>query len=96
MNFANYQWVGSLLRVCYASLASGVRTWIDMMNSREFLIGNTAKGSNSYVNSAILRKVFQAPLRQISGYPGSNEYRLAVERGEIEGSFPSWSAIPQD
>ena len=37
------------------------------MNSREFLIGNTAKGSNSYVNGAILRKVFQAPLRQISG-----------------------------
>ena len=30
------------------------------------------------------------------GYPGSNEYRLAVERGEIEGSCPSWSAIPQD
>ena len=96
VNFANYQWVGSLLRVCYASLASGVRTWIDMMNRREFLIGNTAKGSNSYVNGAILRKVFQAPLRQISGYPGSNEQRLALERGELEGICASWSAIPQD
>ena len=29
VNFANYQWLGALLRVCYASLASGVRTWID-------------------------------------------------------------------
>src|SRR5262249_39096837 len=54
------------------------------------------KGLECLCRRAILRKVFQAPLRQISGYPGSNEYRLAVERGEIEGSCPSWSAIPQD
>jgi hypothetical protein len=84
------------VRVCYASVASGVRTWNDMMKRRDFFIGNTAKGSNAYVAGAILRKVFQVPLRQISGYPGSNEYRLAVERGELEGSCPSWSAIPQD
>jgi tripartite-type tricarboxylate transporter receptor subunit TctC len=99
MNFTNDQWLGALLRdvrVCYASVASGVRTWDEMMNRREFLIGNTAKGSNAYVNGAILRKVFQAPLRQISGYPGSNEQRLAVERGEVEGNCGSWSAIPQD
>jgi tripartite-type tricarboxylate transporter receptor subunit TctC len=98
-NFANYHWLGALLRdvrICYASVASGVRTWDDLMNRREFLIGNTAKGSNAYVNGAILRKVFQAPLRQISGYPGSNEQRLALERGEVEGNCGSWSAIPQD
>jgi tripartite-type tricarboxylate transporter receptor subunit TctC len=99
VNFANYQWIGALLRdvrICYASVASGVRTWNDMMNRKEFLIGTTAKGSNAYVNGAILRKVFQAPLRQISGYPGSNEQRLALERGELEGNCASWSAIPQD
>jgi tripartite-type tricarboxylate transporter receptor subunit TctC len=99
VNVANYHWIGALLRdvrVCYASVASGVRTWDDMMKRREFLIGNTAKGSNAYVNGAILRKIFQAPLRQISGYPGSNEQRLALERGEVEGICGSWSAIPQD
>jgi tripartite-type tricarboxylate transporter receptor subunit TctC len=48
------------------------------------------------VNGAILRKVFHAPVRQISGYPGSNEQRLALERGELEGNCGSWSAIPQD
>src|SRR5205085_354444 len=63
---------------------------------KEFLIGNTAKGSNAYVNGAIMRKVFHAPVRQISGYPGSNEQRLALERGELDGNCSSWSAIPQD
>jgi tripartite-type tricarboxylate transporter receptor subunit TctC len=98
-NFANYQWIGALLRdirVCYASTASGVRNWDEMMNRKEFLIGNTARGSNAYVNGAILRKVFHAPVRQISGYPGSNEQRLALERGELEGNCGSWSAIPHD
>jgi len=67
-----------------------------MMARKEFLIGNTARGSNAYVNGAILRKVFHAPVRQISGYPGSNEQRLALERGELEGNCGSWTAIPQD
>jgi tripartite-type tricarboxylate transporter receptor subunit TctC len=99
VKFSDYQWIGTLLRdirICYASVASGVRTWDEMMKRKEFLIGNTARGSNAYVNGAILRKVFFAPVRQISGYPGSNEQRLALERGELEGNCGSWTAIPQD
>ena len=99
VKFSDYQWIGTLLRdirVCYASTTSGIRTWDEMMSRKQFLIGNTAKGSNAYVNGAILRKVFHAPVRQISGYPGSNEQRLALERGELEGNCGSWSAIPQD
>jgi tripartite-type tricarboxylate transporter receptor subunit TctC len=99
VKFSDYQWIGTLLRdirICYASTQSGIKTWDDMMKRKEFLIGNTARGSNAYVNGAILRKVFFAPVRQISGYPGSNEQRLALERGELEGNCGSWTAIPQD
>jgi tripartite-type tricarboxylate transporter receptor subunit TctC len=99
VKFSDYQWIGTLLRdirVCYASTASGIKSWDEMMSRKEFLIGNTAKGSNAYVNGAILRKVFHAPVRQISGYPGSNEQRLALERGELDGNCGSWSAVPQD
>jgi tripartite-type tricarboxylate transporter receptor subunit TctC len=99
LRFSDYQWIGSMLRdvrICYAWGATGIRTWNDMMRRKEFLIGTTAKGSNAYVNGAILRKVFNAPVRQIAGYPGSNEQRLAIERGELEGNCGSWSAMPQD
>jgi tripartite-type tricarboxylate transporter receptor subunit TctC len=84
------------IRICYAWGATGIKTWDDMMRRKEFLIGTTAKGSNAYVNGAILRKIFNAPVRQIAGYPGSNEQRLALERGELEGNCGSWSAMPQD
>jgi tripartite-type tricarboxylate transporter receptor subunit TctC len=99
VKFSDYQWIGTMLRdirICYAWAATGIKTWDDMMKRKEFLIGTTAKGSNAYVNGAILRKVFNAPVRQIAGYPGSNEQRLALERGELEGNCGSWSAMPQD
>jgi tripartite-type tricarboxylate transporter receptor subunit TctC len=99
IRFSDFQWIGTLLRdirICYAWGATGVRTWDDLMKRKEFLIGTTAKGSNAYVNGAILRKLFNAPVRQIAGYPGSNEQRLALERGELEGNCGSWSAMPQD
>jgi tripartite-type tricarboxylate transporter receptor subunit TctC len=99
VDFANFQWVGTLLRdirICYAWSATGIKTFSDMMKRKEFLIGTTAKGSNAYVNGAILRNVFKAPVRQISGYPGSNEQRLALERGELEGNCGSWTAMPQE
>ena len=67
-----------------------------MLARKEFLIGLTAKGSAVYANGRALQKLFNAPIRQIAGYPGSNEQRMAVERGELEGACASWSAIPQD
>jgi tripartite-type tricarboxylate transporter receptor subunit TctC len=99
LKFSDYQWLGGMSRevtVCYAWHATGIRTWDDMMKRKEFLIGLTARGSAVYANGAALQRIFHAPVRHIAGYPGSNEQRLAVERGEIEGACASWSAIPQD
>jgi tripartite-type tricarboxylate transporter receptor subunit TctC len=99
VRFSDFQWIGTLLRdirICYAWGATGIKTFGDMLKRKQFLIGTTAKGSNAYVNGAILRNVFKAPVRQISGYPGSNEQRLALERGELEGNCGSWTAMPQD
>lgn len=99
VKFSDYRWIGNMLRdirVCYAWAATGIKNWQDMMARGQFLIGTTAKGSQAYVNGAILRKIFNAPVRQIAGYPGSAEQRLALERGELEGNCASWSSIPQD
>jgi tripartite-type tricarboxylate transporter receptor subunit TctC len=99
VKFSDYQWLGGMSReitVCYSWHGTGIVTWDDMMKRKEFLVGLTARGSAVYANGAALRRIFNAPVRQIAGYPGSNEQRLAVERGEIDGACASWSAIPQD
>ena len=60
-----------------ASVPTGVKTWDDMMKRKEFILGTTAKGSGNYINGATLREVFNAPVRQILGFPGSAEQRIA-------------------
>jgi len=99
VKFANYAWLGSITpdyRVCYAWSATGVKSWDDMMKRKQFVLGSTGKGSGNYINGAILRKVFHAPVKQILGFPGSAEQRLAIERGELDGDCGSWTSIPVD
>jgi hypothetical protein len=38
--------------------------------------------------------VFHAPVKQIMGYPGSAEQRLAIEQGALDGDCGSYSSIP--
>jgi tripartite-type tricarboxylate transporter receptor subunit TctC len=97
LDFRKVAWVGvvtSDFRVCYGFGPSGVKSWDDMMKRKEFILGSTAKGSGNYINGATLRHVFNAPVRQILGFPGSAEQRIAIERGELDGDCGSFSSIP--
>lgn len=99
VHFTDYWWIGAImrdLRVCYASSAIGVRSWDDVMRRSELILGATAKGATAYKQGALLRNMLKAPIRQVLGYPGSNDQRLALERGEIEGLCASWSAVPDE
>jgi tripartite-type tricarboxylate transporter receptor subunit TctC len=97
VDFRNLAWVGVVAadyRVCYGFGPKGVKTWDDMMSRKEFILGGTGKSAGNYINGAILRHVFNAPVRQILGFPGSAEQRIAIERGELDGDCGSYSSIP--
>lgn len=90
-------WIGSItadLRACYAWAATGVKTWDDLMKRETFNIGTQQTGSSSYNNAATLRNLFGAKIKIITGYPGSTEERLAIERGELDGGCGAWSSNP--
>jgi tripartite-type tricarboxylate transporter receptor subunit TctC len=97
LDFRKYGWIGVVtpdFRVCYGFGPKGVTSWDDMMTRKEFVLGATARGSGNYINGATLREVFRAPIKQILGFPGSAEQRLAIERGELDGDCGSYSSIP--
>jgi len=97
LDMRKYSWVGVItpdFRVCYGYGPKGVKSWDDMMSRKEFILGSTARSSGNYINGATLREVFKAPVRQILGFPGSAEQRLAIERGELDGDCGSFSSIP--
>ena len=97
LDFRKIAWIGVATpdyRVCYGYGDKGPKTWDEMMKRQQFILGSTAKGSGNYINGAVLRTVFGAPVKQILGFPGSAEQRLAIERGELDGDCGSFSSIP--
>jgi tripartite-type tricarboxylate transporter receptor subunit TctC len=94
--FTDVAWLGSIskdFRVCYAWGELPIKTWEDLRARKEFIVGVTGPGSSSYINSATLKSVFGVNVKQVAGYPGSAETRLAIQRGELDGDCGTWSAI---
>ena len=99
LDFRGYAWLGNVsedVRVCYLRSASGIRTWPEMLARNGVVFGATAQGNAGNVDTAMLRNLFGVKLKQVSGYAGSAEKRLAVEKGEIDGDCGGWTSVPDD
>ncbi|MGB6534719.1 MAG: hypothetical protein WBF58_02020 [Xanthobacteraceae bacterium] len=100
LDFRKFSWVGVVtpdFRICYGYGPNGIKSWDELMHGgKQFIIGSTGKGSGNYINGATLRIVFHAPVKQVLGFPGSAEQRLAIEQGELDGDCGSYSSIPSD
>jgi tripartite-type tricarboxylate transporter receptor subunit TctC len=99
LDFRNYAWLGNVsedVRVCYLRSASGIRNWHDMLARNEVIFGATAAGNAGNVDTAMLRNLFGVKVKQVSGYAGSADKRLAVEKGEIDGDCGGWTSVPDD
>jgi len=92
----NFGWLGSVtneVSVCGFSRASGIATFEDML-SKESTVGGSGAADDLAVYPNVLRSVFGAKLKLITGYPGTADILLAVERGELGGLCGwSWSTL---
>src|SRR5436190_4397030 len=91
--------VGSItrdLRACYAWGATGIKTFDDLKKAKQFNMGAPAPGTSSYINEAVLKNMFGIAVRQVTGYAGSAQQRMAIERGELDGDCGAWSSVTPD
>jgi tripartite-type tricarboxylate transporter receptor subunit TctC len=93
-----FTWLGSgtnEVSTCVTWHASPVKTWADAL-AKPFTVGGEGSGSDPDIFATILRNVFGVKLRLVSGYPGTAEITLAIERGEIDGRCGwSYSSLKQ-
>jgi tripartite-type tricarboxylate transporter receptor subunit TctC len=91
-----FTWLGSAtneVSVCAIWHTSPVKNWGDML-VKPFTVGGEGSGSDPDIFSAMLRNAFGVKIKTVSGYPGSNEVALAMERGEVDGRCGwSWSSM---
>ncbi len=89
-------WIGSAaneISLCATYATSPVKNWNDAL-TKDFTVAGNGSGSDPDVFANVLRNAFGVKDRLISGYPGSAEISLAMERGEIDGRCGwSWSSI---
>ena len=98
-DFRRQNWIGNVsedARICYVWHTTGVSNWQDFLARKQVVFSASAPGTAGYVDAAMLRDLFGVHLRQINGYPGSAEMRLAVEKGEVDGSCGGWTAMPDN
>src|SRR5215218_4599111 len=62
----------------------------EILAGKPLQVGSTGVGGDQHAFSAALNSLLGTKLKAISGYPGTQEIMLAVERGELDGM----SAIP--
>lgn len=91
-----FGWLGSVtneVSVCGFSRSSGIATFDDML-TKEATVGGSGAADDLAVYPNVLRNVFDARLKLITGYPGTADILLAVERGELGGLCGwSWSTL---
>ena len=81
--------------VCLARTDAPVKTFKDALE-KELIIGATNAGGSTRDFAAMLNNILGARLRIVTGYPGSNEIMLALERSEVQGVCGvGWSSVAQ-
>jgi tripartite-type tricarboxylate transporter receptor subunit TctC len=91
-----FTWLGSgtnEVSVCATWHASGVKSFADAQK-QPFTVGGEGPGSDPDTFALLMRNAFGVKLRLITGYKGTSDVILAIERGEVDGRCGwSWSSV---
>jgi tripartite-type tricarboxylate transporter receptor subunit TctC len=79
--------------VCIARSDATVKSFNDLL-ARELIIGASQPGTSTRDYPAMLNNMTGSRIRLVSGYPGTREITLAIEKDEVKGLCGfSWSSL---
>ena len=92
-----FGWVGAPSKgvpVCLIMGFTGLRTFADIIKTdNPIKIGGTAPGSHSIDLPLMLNKMLGTKFSVVSGYQGTAQIRLAMQRREVDGQCTNWDSI---
>jgi len=91
-----FTWLGSVtneVSSCVTWHTSPVKTWNDIL-TKQVAMGGEGPGADPDVYALLYKNVFGARIKLVTGYHGTNDTTLAMERGEVDGLCGlSWSTL---
>jgi tripartite-type tricarboxylate transporter receptor subunit TctC len=90
-----FTWIGSLgltHSILFAWHKTPFKTAQDLFQ-REMVVGGTGAASTTDIYPKVLNAVLGTKFKLITGYQGTKETLIAIERGEADGRFNSWDSM---
>jgi tripartite-type tricarboxylate transporter receptor subunit TctC len=92
-----FEWVGSMSTgtpVCAIMAFTGLKSLSDVLASKkELKMGSTGAGTTTDDLARLMIGLMDARFKVISGYKGTSEIRLAMQRREIDGACWTWESM---
>jgi tripartite-type tricarboxylate transporter receptor subunit TctC len=92
-----FNWLGSSYddpNVCIVRTDAGVGSFQDLIGgATSIAVGGTGPGSNTYDAPRVMAAATGANMKAVAGYPTTNDVRIGVERGEIQGMCLGWESV---
>lgn len=91
-----FTWLGSMTRdvtVCISWNTSPIKTWNDAM-TKQFTAGGEGAAGDPDIFAKLYKNVFGAKIKLATGFPGTTDITLAMQRHEVDGLCGiSWSTV---
>jgi tripartite-type tricarboxylate transporter receptor subunit TctC len=91
-----FTWLGSMTKdvtVCISWNSSPIKTWNDAM-TKQFTAGGEGAAGDPDIFAKLYKNVFGAKIRLATGFPGTTDITLAMQRREVDGLCGiSWSTV---
>lgn len=94
-NAKDYQYIGRFADADFAGVVSkrsGVKN-LDDAKKRMVSFGSTGRRSVTFLGPAMLNRTGGTQFKVITGYPGTSDIDIALDRGEVDGVALSWAAV---
>lgn len=96
-DMTKFAWVGSAAKeTTVLAIRSDLpyRTFEDLRKAdRTLVMGSTGPGANTHDFPLVLKEFLGLNLKIVSGYPGSGDIMLAIERKELDGRAGSYTSL---
>jgi tripartite-type tricarboxylate transporter receptor subunit TctC len=82
-----FVWLGSITRdtiLCLSWQASKIKTFQDTLKA-EYRVGGEGKSSDPDLYATLIKNVLGSKAKLVTGFPGTADILLAMERGELDG-----------
>jgi tripartite-type tricarboxylate transporter receptor subunit TctC len=91
-----FTWLGSITQdttLCISWGTTPIKTWDDVL-TKQFLVGGEGAEADPDIFAKLYKNVFGAKMRLVTGFGGTSQISLAMQRGEIQGACGiSWTTI---